>query len=157
MADDFSKRALKVFPIVAFICNRHLIDHMRRVSNDLGVDLETAYIWGIVAHLSLLDKITPASTQSDIIDARGTFSDRMNPLRLADISSVTGLPRETVRRKLLKLETQNKIMKTVDGKWVLVEAGISQKDIDFTIDSVKRLITTAKQIETLLSQVDART
>lgn len=51
--DDFERRVHKAFGLVAFTCNCHLADHMRRVSNDLDIDLDTAMLWGLTAHFNV--------------------------------------------------------------------------------------------------------
>ena len=49
MINNFEQRCQAAFPVVAFIANRHLIDHMRRMSAALDMDIDSALLWGLVA------------------------------------------------------------------------------------------------------------
>lgn len=151
--DDFSQRFLKVFSLAAFMCNRHIVDHMRRVSVGAGVDLETCFVWGILAHMNVSRKMHPGAKLEDILNPDGMYNAELTPARLIDVSIVSGLPRETVRRKLIKLQEAGKVTKTSDGRWVLLSSGITQETIDFTIETARQLVNTAKQLEELLSHV----
>ena len=47
--DDFDARFQRGFGLLAFSVNRHIVDHMRRINLELGMDLEMAQIWGTLA------------------------------------------------------------------------------------------------------------
>lgn len=152
--DDFERRVHKAFGLVAFTCNRHLVDHMRRVSNDLGIDLDTAMLWGLTAHLNVAPSIRPGAPPGEVMNADGQFTGQRHPVRLADIAFVSGLPRETVRRKLAGLRAAGKLEKAADGGWTVTSSGVDEATFRFTVDSVRRLLATARQIEAILAQVD---
>lgn len=152
--DDFEQRVKKAFGLVAFTCNRHLIDHMRRVSNDLGIDLDTAMLWGLTAHLNVAPSIRPGAPPSEVMSVQGEFTGQRHPVKLADVAFVSGLPRETVRRKLELLRAAGKLEKTADGGWAVLSSGVDEATFNFTVDSIRRLLATARQIETILAQVE---
>jgi hypothetical protein len=152
--DDFEQRVQKAFGLIAFTCNRHLVDHMRRVSNDLGIDLDTAMLWGLTAHLNVAPSIRPGAPPSEVMGAKGEFTGQRHPVKLADVAFVSGLPRETVRRKLELLRTAGKLEKTADGGWAVLSSGVDEATFQFTVDSVRRLLATARQIEAILAQVE---
>lgn len=151
--EEFSERFTKVFSLAAFICNRHIINHMRRVSSGVGLDLETSFIWGILAHMNVSRDMHPGITPEDIMNPDGTYTAKLTPVRLIDVSVVSSLPRETVRRRLIKLQEAGKVTKTSNGHWVIQETGVTQDAIEFTIETARQLINTSKQLEALLSQV----
>lgn len=153
MNDDFDKRCLATFPVVAFIANRHLIDHMRRISSAINMDLDSAMLWGLVAHMNVARSIVPGTPASEVMTADGKFGKMFHPVRLADVALVSGLPRETVRRKLEFLKNKGHLAKTEDGSWVHVQGSVDENTIQFTIDNIRRLIAASKQIEAILSEV----
>ena len=152
--DDLERRFRKVFGVVAFTCNRHLIDHMRRIGPAVGLDMETALLWGLTAHMNVARSIRPGAPASEVMSAEGAFIGERHPVRMADIVQVSGMPKETVRRKLEKLRQLGKLEKTEDGRWVVVSSGIDERTFQFTLDTVRRLLATAKQVEALLAQVE---
>lgn len=152
MSDDFERRIRKAFPVVAFICNRHIVDHMRRLAPGIGLSMETAMLWGITAHMNIARSITPGAPPGDVMNAQGEFTGELHPVRLADIVQVAGLPKETVRRKLEELRALGKLDKVADGRWVVLASGVDDATYQFTLETARRLLTTAKQIEALLAQ-----
>ena len=149
----FDEKFQNAFGPIAFAANRHLIEHMIRVQRDLGIDYDTLLIWGVLAHLNVAHLLTPGQMKplleidNELIDpATG-----MRPLRLRDLEQVTGLPRETIRRKLGKLQAKNYILQTKSG-WMINRDAIDPKMREFTRITVLRLLETAKTIVTLLDQ-----
>ena len=63
-----------------------------------------------------------------------------------------GLPKETVRRKLEKLKSQGKVERLPDGRWQYAEAGVDENTYEFTRETVRKLLQTARHIEGLLMQ-----
>lgn len=148
--EDFDKRFEKTFAMVAFASNRHLVDHMRRMINLLEIDAESAMLWGLVAHLSVAHAIHPGAKPADLLAPDGFLLGEANPVRLADLVQVSGLPKETVRRKLEKLRERGKLGRTDDGHWVALRTGVDETTYEFTRESVKRLLQTARVIEGIL-------
>lgn len=148
--EDFDQRFEKTFSMVAFACNRHLVDHMRRIVHRLDVDLESAMLWGLVAHLSVAHAIRPGAPPSELLAPDGFMLGEQHPVRLADVVQVSGLPKETVRRKLEKLRQQGKIGRTEDGRWQVLRTGVDENTYEFTRDTVRRLLETARVVEGML-------
>ena len=148
--DDFDQRFEKTFSMVAFSTNRHLVDHMRRLVTQLELDLEAALLWGLVAHLGVAHAIHPGAHPADVLNPDGFLLGEPRPVRLADIVQVSGLPKETARRKLEKLRTLGKLGRTEDGRWVVLRNGVDERAYEFTRESVKRLLQTARAIEAIL-------
>ncbi|PTD95131.1 hypothetical protein [Pseudothauera lacus] len=151
---DFDRRFDKAFSMVAFAANRHLIEHMRRVSQGLELDLETVMIWGILAHLNVARSITPGAAPADILDENGYLLGPKHPVRTIDIVQVAGLPKETVRRKLERLRDAGKAQRDADGRWQVCASGVDDSVIEFTRETVKRLLSTARTIEDMLRRVE---
>jgi DNA-binding transcriptional ArsR family regulator len=152
--DPFERRFRKSFPVVAFTCNRHIVDHMRRLANGLDMDMETALLWGVTAHMNMARSIRPGAPAHEVMSAEGEFTGTLHPMRITDIAQVSGLPKETVRRKLERLRESGKLERLADGRWQVCSAGVDETAYQFTLDTVRRLLDTARQIEALLAEVD---
>jgi len=148
--DDFDQRFEKTFSMVAFATNRHLVDHMRRLITLLDMDVESALLWGLVAHLSVAHAMHPGALPSDLLAPDGFMLGEARPVRLADLVQVSGLPKETVRRKLQRLRERGKLERNEDGRWVVLRTGVDETTYEFTRESVKRLLQTARVIESIL-------
>jgi hypothetical protein len=103
---DADKAFDGAFSIVAFIINRFIIDHLLRCGRQLtGGDFEALVIWGVLAHQNVAHLMPPGSLPTAVLGEDGRLAeglDRLRPLRLRDVAQITGIPRETVRRKLLR-------------------------------------------------------
>lgn len=137
------------FSLVAYTMNRHLIDHMLRVSRLLtGSDYEAMVILGVIAHQNVAHLMPPGSTPTAVLNEQGRVPDgpaRMRPLRLRDVAAITGIPRETARRKLAWLESRQFVEKTAAG-WVVSGARAEPELREFTRETTWRLLATAEQI-----------
>lgn len=78
----------------------------------------------------------------------------LTPVRLAVLSQVTGLPRETVRRKLERLQGLGKAERTEDGKWLYCESGVGDAEVEFTRKTVLQFLHTAQTLLAILDMVD---
>jgi len=157
LPSDFDQRFETVFGLVAFAVNRHVMDHMRRVVADLGLDMDTAYVWGTLAHLNVAPVLKLGADSADVLNAEGMLRAEPAPARLADLAEITRLPRETVRRKLEQLAALGKVERTASGGWVYRNTGIDAQTRDFTRETVLRLVRTTEVILALLEQADQPT
>lgn len=147
------------FGIVAYATNRFLIDHMLRVGRILTQnDYEAMVIWGVLAHQGVAHLMPPGLLPSAILSERGravTDDSQIKPLRLRDITGITGIPRETARRKLAQLVESHSVCKVSRG-WVVSSARVEPELRDFTRESVMRLLAVADEIMAALRDADAR-
>lgn len=143
------------FAIIAPLVNRFFIDHMQRMIKELGMDLETCMLWGLVSHISLANLSTLGSADQ----IQHTASDDIDPtlfhsVKLAGLSRMSGLPRETVRRKLRKLEAMRKISQTTDGGWVINRDGVDDIARIFTKQTIKNFLSVSRVMDDLLNQTE---
>lgn len=147
------------FSIVAFAANRHLIDHMLRVGRILtDNDFEAMVIWGVLAHQGVAHLMPPGLLPSAVLNERGRLGEKevvIKPLRLRDIAEITGIPRETARRKLALLAEKHFVQKVAQG-WVVSVERLEPDLRDFTRESVIRLLAVADEIGAALRDADAR-
>jgi DNA-binding transcriptional ArsR family regulator len=151
---DFDARFQRAFGLLAFSVNRHLVDHMRRICIELSMDLEMAQIWGTLAHMNVLPNLPLGANPMVLLDEMGRGKDvTLAPVRLAQLSQVTGLPRETVRRKLESLRCMGKVERDSSGRWLYKDAGITEAEVEFTRRTVLQFLNTAQTLLTILDQV----
>lgn len=152
---DFENRFDRSFGLIAFVSNRHLLDHMRRITVELHLDLETAFIWGTLCNLNVAAQLPPGVNPNKALTETGRIPEgTLRPVRLVDLSQITGLPRETVRRKLERLLEAGKVMRDDNGGWTIDPASVDLSLRDFTKESAVRLLSAATEILNVLERVD---
>lgn len=157
LSKDFDERFERAFGLLAFASNRFVLNHMRRICVELEMDLESALIWGTLAQMNVLANVPIDPDPMAMLDEIGLKKDiKLQPLRLSDLTQITGLPRETVRRKLDRLAKIGKVQRTEDGKWVYVREAIGLLERQFTKQSVVNLLSTANSLQSILEAVDVK-
>lgn len=154
--DSFEKAFDRSFSMVAYISNRFLIDHMLRVGRLLTEnDYESMVIWGVLAHQNIAHLMPPGTVPTAILSERGRLAniDAIKPLRLRDVAAITGIPRETVRRKLEKLAEKSYVQRLEEG-WIVIGTRVEPDLRDFTRDTVMRLAAVCDEMLTALHHAD---
>jgi hypothetical protein len=144
----------RAFGLLAFTMNRFIVDHIVRSARQFDNDTEAMILFGVLAHLNVAHLMPPGVGPAEVLDDRGSVPDaqpNLRPVRLRDLTQVTGRPRETVRRKLERMEQQGRV-KRVDGGYVLDVASVDEPMRVLTANGVRRFVQTASIIETLLKQ-----
>lgn len=156
---DADKAIDGAFSIAAFVMNRFIIDHMLRSGRRLtGNDFEALVIWGVLAHQNVAHLMPPGSLPTAILNERGRLAEGtagLRPLRLRDIAQITGIPRETARRKLERLAAERFVERRPNG-WVVSAERIDPDLRDFTRESIYRMISAADEIMAALGDADVK-
>lgn len=143
----------RAYAVVAYTMNRHLVDHMLRMGRRFGGDYAALLVWGVLSHLNVAHLIPPGSLPSSVLDDWGRLPAeahaRLRPVRLRDLAQITGIPRETVRRKLDALQAQGWIRRA-DRGWVLDLESVDPALRDFQIDVARRFLATADAVHAAL-------
>lgn len=147
------------FSLVAFITNRYIVDHMLRCARNLvDGDYEALILWAVLAHQNVAHLMPPGSMPAAILNESGRiegYEKRIRPLLLRDLSAITGIPRETARRKLEKLAALGFVER--DGKaWVVSGKRVEPDLREFTRESVKRLLAASDEVRAAMLSVDPR-
>ncbi len=143
------------FGYVAFVMNRHLIHHMLRSSRTLGIDYETLIVWGVLAHQNVAHLMPPARTTTSATSHENNASEHareLRPVRVRDLHQITGIPRETIRRKLETLATRGFVRRHEKAGWIVDKQSIEPDLREFTRESVRQFLTCANQIHALLDE-----
>lgn len=154
--EDFDARFQRAFGLLAFTVNRHIIDHIRRINVDLGMDPETALIWGTLAHLNILPCLPLGCDPMEFLNELGMRHEaQLKPVKLSELAQISGLPRETVRRKLGLLLDLKKVERTSDGRWIYLSEAIGDEEREFTRVTTLRLLRTAQALLDILERVES--
>lgn len=139
----------RAFSLVAFQINRHLVDHMLRVYRTFDMDFEAVMLFGVLAHQNIAHLMPPGAPLHKVLGVDGRLpldsALLLRPLRVRDLVQITGIPRETVRRKLRYLESKAMICRA-EGGWAILPTAISDEFREFTRESVRRLLSTAREV-----------
>lgn len=153
---DFDAAFDRAFVLITYAMNRYLVDHMLRVGRQLtDGDFEAMVIWGVLAHQNVAHLLPPGSFPSDVLDVRGRISssEGMRPLRLRDVVQITGIPKETARRKLERLAAERWIDRVAEG-WVASRERTEPDLREFSRESVRRFLAVADEMMRALRQAD---
>lgn len=156
--EDFNIRFERAFGLVALTANRHLLHHMRRMQTELNLDPDTALVWGTLAQLNTIPSIPLGADPMIVLNELGLKKNsELHPVRLSELVLVTGLPRETVRRKLHLLSKSGKVRQDDQGRWLYLNTAIDSDIRQFTQQTIINLLKTAEVILQTLEQVDIDT
>jgi hypothetical protein len=145
------------FSIVAFAMNRFVIDQVIRAARHFDNDIEAMVIFGMLSHLNVAHLVPPGASPSADLTTKGSVPDsqpRMRPVRLRDLEQITGRPRETIRRKLERLEADGRVIRGVDGYVLRVDAVTDSMRL-LTMDSARRFMESARVIDGALRDAAA--
>jgi hypothetical protein len=114
-AAAYSRHAPAIAVIMNLLFVRHLIETYRAFDGDV---LE-AIVLGEVAHHNLAAIRTAAASPQALSQALGqrapTATEALLPTNAYSLAQATGIPRETVRRKVARLERRGWITKDAEG------------------------------------------
>lgn len=153
---DFDGAFNRAFVLITYVMNRYLVDHMLRVGRQLTEgDYESMVIWGVLAHQNIAHLLPPGSFPSEVLDARGRLPsvEGLRPLRLRDVVQITGIPKETARRKLERLAAERWIARVGNG-WIVSGERAEPELRDFSRESVRRFLAVAEEMMRALRQAD---
>jgi len=135
----------RAFSIVAFTMNRFVVDQVLRASRMFDNDIEAMVIFGTLSHLNAAHLIPPGSRPSEALNSGGRVPDaqpRLRPVRLRDLVQITGRPRETIRRKLDRLQAEKRIVRVVEG-WVINVESVDPEMRAHSVDAARRFTEAA--------------
>ena len=141
----------RAFGLAAFAMNRFIVDHLLRFGRHFGADYPMLLVWGVVAHQSVIHLVPMGSMPSQLLNEEGILTDpqpALRPVRVRDLCQITGIPKETVRRKLLKLSEAGWILQQGEG-WVINHDTVIDLR-DFSRESMTRMLSTADHVRSLL-------
>ncbi|GAB4276231.1 MAG: hypothetical protein Kow0065_23660 [Methylomicrobium sp.] len=152
----------QAFPHAYLLINEFIIWHLRRVYERFEGDLEAALILGEIAHFNvhriLMRYPEPSTELTEMLDQQGELyseAPELNPLvrycNALSISAATGIPRETVRRKIKWLEQRGWISKDDKGR-LSVTKRPSQEFRAFNEEMVEAFLLLSDRVNEVLER-----
>jgi hypothetical protein len=138
----------RAFSLVAFTMNRFIVDQMLRAARQFDNDTETLVLFGVLSHLNVAHLLPPGARPTEALNENGrvhSAQSRLRPVRIRDLVQITGRPRETIRRKLDRLEATGRVLRVVDG-YVINADTIGPEMRQLSVDGVRRFMEAAAVI-----------
>lgn len=121
-ADSPLEAAAALHPVLAVVLSRPLIGHLQHLAQRVtDGDFESLVIWGELAHRSLAHLLPDPADPQQLLAALSQLTGdpgQARPIHLCTLVDASGIPRETVRRKLERLASQGNVRK-MRGGWVI--------------------------------------
>lgn len=136
--------------------NRFIVDQVLRAARHFDNDTEAMILFGTVAHLNVAHLMLPDSSPTSVLGADGRVPDaqpQLRPVRIRDLAQITGRPRETIRRKLERLEAQGRLLRRVDG-YVIDVAAVDPPMRALSVDGVRRFMDASRVIAAALRDAE---
>ena len=147
---------LRAFSLVAFTMNRFIIDQVVRAARQFDNDIEAMILFGMLSHLNVAHLMPPGSKPSQMLNEQGRVPDaqpKLRPVRVRDLTLISGRPRETIRRKLETLLTQGRVLRG-DGGYVLSAASMDPQMQMLSLDGIKRFLEAARLMQDALREAE---
>jgi DNA-binding MarR family transcriptional regulator len=137
------------YPQLTYEAGLFMVDYLRRLNREFENDIATAIVLGEIAQHSVRDLMKRDLPRSGLAPAQFAVSERFaaglkrcNALSVAESS---GIPRETVRRKIDKLVKRGFVTRDADGGLTLVP-GVGGHFRSFDRQTVADLLDLAERV-----------
>ncbi|MBK6864450.1 MAG: hypothetical protein IPG91_13355 [Ideonella sp.] len=151
-AEDAEPAYGRAFSLAAFTMNRFIVDQVIRAARHFDNDTEAMILFGTIAHLNVAHLMPPGSSPTSVLGADGRIPGsqaRLRPVRLRDLSQIMDRPRETIRRKLERLEAQGRLLRGIEG-YVINVASVDPQMHALSVDAVRRFMQASGVIGSVL-------
>ena len=151
--NDFDAAFDRNFALAGFILNRFLVHHLLRMARQTNGDFESLVIWSALALQNTAGLLGPGVRPLTPLQPDGTFPDsllRANGLRSSDLARNAGDLRETVRRKLERLQTNGRVKRHEDGRWHVANASMTLEMRDFMRETARNFCETAQLMQSAM-------
>jgi hypothetical protein len=157
-AGDAQRPFDRAFALASFAMNRFVVDHMLRAGRlATENDYEALLILGVLAHQNVAHLLPPGCLPAQVLDEGGLppgLPDALRPLRLRDLTQITRLPRETVRRKLTKLAASG-LVERRGAEWLADARAADARLRGLTRESLQRFLAAADVVRHALDEAEA--
>ena len=136
---------------IVVLMNLMLVRHLASVYHEFEGDVVEAIVLGEIAHYNLSPLIGRARNVHELSAAIGTGDAELAglvPTNTYSIAQATGIPRETVRRKVAKLARRGWIVRERGGN-LFVAADTHSAFTELHVERLRDLLATSRSIETL--------
>ncbi len=113
-------------------------------------DMVAAIVLGEIAHRNVEEWLATQGNPEELLHDPSRRTDVMRPCNALSIAQACGLPRETVRRKVVSLIERGYIFRSDEG-YLYLTRNVGDGFEDMTAMLVEQLIVTARRLEALLA------
>lgn len=138
---------------VAIVMGNFFLSYLNNVYREFEGDLVLPIVLGEIAHHNILRFYSSNGDGMEVHEEMVNHPEwvrYLEPTNAFSISSATGIPRETVRRKIAKLEKKGWIVKNNRGEVFMSETVAEHFMKDFNKIILSELLETSKCIRDLL-------
>ncbi len=138
---------------ITILLGQYHLRYLRRLAEAFDGDLELALILGEVANRNVSFALSETGVSCNDVDQqilRARENETLLPCSAMSVSLATGLPRETVRRKLNKLVTQGFLVKLRDRTFVTTTKPLEYFSEILTKVQLEDLLHTSRNISRVL-------
>lgn len=145
---------------MSFLIGRFMTDHLIRVHRQFEGDLVAALVLATVANRNMQRYYEDVARKSGegldkLVDA-GDHLAHMRHCNAYSVASATGIPRETVRRKVRWLEQKGWLTVGTRGE-LSIQAGIGKQFAQFDSTTIDRFLDTAHEGLRVLGRTESAT
>jgi hypothetical protein len=146
----------RIFPTVTQRLGGFLIGQMLAAAREMRLDYESVVLWGVMSLLCATEGPPSGPGVAGAVVRLPTHgADRPRAVRLHELARISGIPRETVRRRLLRLEVAGRVERVAFG-WRVVDRPDDPVLRSLTRNALAALLSTACELDAALAAaVDA--
>ena len=123
---------------------------LSRIYHAFDGDMVAALVLGEIAHRNVEAWLTEHENREDLLHDLARRERLMRPCNALSIAEACGLPRETVRRKVVMLIDRGYVYRS-EGGYLFLTPTVGNDFEDMTARNVEELLTTARRLEALLA------
>lgn len=161
VSPDEQPSARRVLKSVALLLARHEIRSLRRWFDDFDRDILLPILLGEIAlhNIGVLQNGVARRVGTRVGKAHPVSAElpealinELKPCNAYSIAAATGLPRETVRRKIVRLVDMGWIVRNDNGHLYITETALEQFGALLSSRALGELLETADRLRTLLEE-----
>ena len=135
---------------IALALSEFTLPLFSRTYHAFGGDMVAAIVLGEIAHRNVEAWLANPDRPEDPLWDDEAHQRHMRPCNALSIAQACGLPRETVRRKVLALIEQGHIYRSEEG-FLYLSPKVDPALLDLEAEIIGHLLTTARRLEALLA------
>lgn len=142
----------KHYPQLTYETGLFMVDYLRRLNREFENDITTAIVLGEIAQHSVRDLMKRELPRSGMASGQFAGSERFaagfKRCNAFSVAESSGIPRETVRRKIDKLVKRGFVTRDADGGLALMP-GIGEHFRSFDRQTTADLLALAERVRSL--------
>lgn len=139
---------------ISLTLSQFTVPLLTRIYRAFKGDMVCAIVLGEIAHRNVEAWLAdPANPEAELHDPERRTS-IMRPCNALSIAESCGLPRETVRRKVVTLIEHGYVQRSEAG-YLFLTHNVGRDFVDMTAENIDQLLATARRLEALLAGTPA--